>query len=99
MIYPKYLSYFFFLKIINDSFHINNFTSPQSSPERRGGYSAPSPFQEKAGDEVQTTLHKTIKKVTEDIENMNFNTAVSSMMVLLNEMEKCESVNLKDYKI
>lgn len=48
---------------------------------------------------LQTTLHKTIKKVTEDIENMNFNTAVSSMMVLLNEMEKCESINIKDYKI
>lgn len=29
------------------------FTSPQSSPERRGGNSAPSHFQEKAGDEVR----------------------------------------------
>ena len=48
---------------------------------------------------IQNTLHKTIKKVTEDIESMNFNTAVSSMMVLLNEMEKCESVSVKDYKI
>ncbi|MDQ5971833.1 MAG: leucyl-tRNA synthetase, partial [Patescibacteria group bacterium] len=48
---------------------------------------------------LDTTLHKTIKKVTEDIESMNFNTAVSSMMVLLNEMEKCESVSVKDYKI
>ncbi len=48
---------------------------------------------------LQTTLNKTIKKVTEDIEGMNFNTAVSSMMVLLNEMEKCESINIKDYKI
>lgn len=33
-------------------------------------------------------LHKTIKKVGEDIENMRFNTAISSMMILINEMEK-----------
>ena len=36
---------------------------------------------------VENILHKTIKKVTEDIENFKFNTAVSSMMILLNEME------------
>ena len=30
-------------------------------------------------------LHKTIKKVTEDIENYKFNTAISSLMILLNE--------------
>ncbi len=34
----------------------------------------------------QTLLHKTIKKVSEDIESMSFNTAVSAMMVLVNEM-------------
>jgi leucyl-tRNA synthetase len=31
-------------------------------------------------------LHRTIKKVGEDIESMKFNTAVSSMMILLNEL-------------
>jgi len=31
-------------------------------------------------------LHKTIKKVTDDIENMKFNTAISAMMILVNEM-------------
>ncbi|MBI4991791.1 MAG: leucine--tRNA ligase [Candidatus Harrisonbacteria bacterium] len=36
-------------------------------------------------------LHKTIKKVTEDIENFRFNTAISAMMILLNEMEKNKS--------
>jgi leucyl-tRNA synthetase len=30
-------------------------------------------------------LHKTVKKVGEDIENMRFNTAISAMMVLINE--------------
>ena len=33
-------------------------------------------------------MHKTIKKVGEDIENFKFNTAVSSLMILLNAMEK-----------
>ncbi|MCB0383945.1 MAG: leucine--tRNA ligase [Bdellovibrionales bacterium] len=32
--------------------------------------------------------HKTIKKVEEDIENMSFNTAISAMMILVNEMYK-----------
>jgi leucyl-tRNA synthetase len=44
-------------------------------------------------------LHKTIKKVSEDIESMSFNTAVSSMMILINEMEKMESVNKGDFEI
>ncbi len=36
--------------------------------------------------EIKKLLHKTIKKVTEDIESFNFNTAISSMMVLLNKL-------------
>ncbi|MFH0806707.1 MAG: class I tRNA ligase family protein [Candidatus Brennerbacteria bacterium] len=32
-------------------------------------------------------LHRTIKKVTEDIEALQYNTAISSLMTLLNEME------------
>ncbi len=31
-------------------------------------------------------LHKTIKKVGEDLENLNFNTAISAMMILVNEL-------------
>lgn len=52
----------------------------------------------KTSPSVQATLHKTIKKVTEDIENMRFNTAVSSMMILLTEFAKEEQVNKDDYK-
>ena len=33
-------------------------------------------------------LHKTIKKVTEDIENFKFNTAISQLMIFANELEK-----------
>lgn len=37
---------------------------------------------------VTTLLHKTIKKVTDDIEGFKFNTAVSAMMIMLNTAEK-----------
>jgi len=43
-------------------------------------------------------LHKTIKKVSEDIESMDFNTAISAMMILATEMEKAEAVSVEDYK-
>jgi leucyl-tRNA synthetase len=36
---------------------------------------------------IQTKIHKTIKKITEDLENLNYNTSVSALMVLLNEFE------------
>jgi leucyl-tRNA synthetase len=35
------------------------------------------------------TLHKTIKKVTEDIENFSFNTSVAAFMICLNELGGC----------
>ena len=38
-------------------------------------------------DAYQTVFHRTVKKVGEDIESMDFNTAVSSLMILLNETE------------
>eukprot|EP00956_Cyclotella_meneghiniana_P011501 scaffold16162_cov71-Cyclotella_meneghiniana.AAC.19 len=37
-------------------------------------------------DETTKLLHKTMKKVTEDIESMSFNTAISAMMVLANHL-------------
>jgi leucyl-tRNA synthetase len=43
-------------------------------------------------DELDRLVHKTVKKVTEDIEAMRFNTAVSAMMVLTNELLKLEAV-------
>jgi leucyl-tRNA synthetase len=39
-------------------------------------------------DELNKLLHKTIKKVGEDIESLNFNTAISAMMILLNDIYK-----------
>jgi leucyl-tRNA synthetase len=38
----------------------------------------------------QRLLHQTIKKVTEDIEGLRFNTAISQMMIFTNEMTKAQ---------
>ena len=35
---------------------------------------------------LETSFHKTIKKVSEDIEDMKFNTAIAAMMTLINEI-------------
>jgi leucyl-tRNA synthetase len=43
-------------------------------------------------DSLTRLLHRTIRKVTEDIEAMRFNTAISAMMVLTNELMKMERV-------
>lgn len=48
---------------------------------------------------VESAIHKTIKKVGADIEDFSFNTAISSLMILLNELEKAEKVSQKAYEI
>lgn len=47
---------------------------------------------------LESEIHKTIKKVTEDIETMNYNTAVSALMILLNNYDKQETISRKDYR-
>jgi leucyl-tRNA synthetase len=40
--------------------------------------------------DINKVLHKTIKKVTEDIETLAFNTAISQMMILVNELYRAD---------
>lgn len=44
-------------------------------------------------DKLRTNFHKTIKKVTDDIEAMKFNTAIAAMMTLLNDIYAVGSIN------
>ncbi|MFM2357484.1 MAG: hypothetical protein RJA61_221 [Candidatus Parcubacteria bacterium] len=44
-------------------------------------------------------LNKTIKKVGEDIESFNFNTAISSLMILANELDKKPEISQGSYEI
>lgn len=45
---------------------------------------------------IENLLHQTIKKVTEDLEGLKFNTAISALMILVNEMER-ESIRHTSY--
>jgi len=42
---------------------------------------------------IKGLLHRTIKKVTDDIENFKFNTAISSLMIMNNEMKDMENIS------
>lgn len=44
--------------------------------------------------DLDKVYHQTVKKVTEDLENMRFNTAISQMMVFVNEAYKSEALPL-----
>lgn len=46
----------------------------------------------------QSLLHKTVKKVSEDVESFNLNTAVSAMMILANEIDKRNKIDIDSYK-
>lgn len=46
---------------------------------------------------VRKELHKTIRKVTEDINDMSFNTAIAKMMECTNAMTSAEVVDVQDY--
>ena len=43
-------------------------------------------------DKLRSLMHKTIKKVSDDIESMKFNTAIAAMMTLLNEIYNVGSI-------
>ena len=51
---------------------------------------------ENPSEESLKTLHKTIKKVEEDIERFSFNTVVSTLMICLNELidQKCKNIQI-----
>ncbi|WP_302844329.1 leucine--tRNA ligase [uncultured Ruminococcus sp.] len=49
-------------------------------------------------DKLRSLMHKTIKKVSEDIESMKFNTAIAAMMTLLNEIYNVGSITKKEFR-
>ena len=48
--------------------------------------------------DMETEFHKTIKKVSEDIENMKYNTAIAALMTLLNKIYDKGSINTAELK-
>lgn len=48
--------------------------------------------------ELETSIHKTIKKVSEDYETLKFNTAIAALMALLNEFNDVGKITKADIK-
>lgn len=48
--------------------------------------------------ELETSIHKTIKKVSEDFENLKFNTAIATLMSLLNEFNDRGQIHRAEFK-
>lgn len=48
---------------------------------------------------LESSFHKTIKKVSDDIEEMKFNTAIAAMMALINEIYDCGSLTADELRI
>ncbi len=48
--------------------------------------------------ELESIMHKTVKKVSSDIENMKYNTAIAAMMTLTNKIYEKGSINKAELK-
>ncbi len=53
---------------------------------------------EEYSDKLRSSMHKTVKKVTEDIETLKFNTAIATMMALLNEADEAGGFNRAEFR-
>ncbi|MDE7229231.1 MAG: leucine--tRNA ligase [Oscillospiraceae bacterium] len=49
-------------------------------------------------DALRSVMHRTIKKVSEDIETLKFNTAIAAMMALLNAADEAGGFNKAEFK-
>lgn len=49
--------------------------------------------------ELESAFHKAIKKVGEDIENIKFNTAIATLMALINDITNVKSINKEELRI
>lgn len=49
--------------------------------------------------ELETLIHKSIKKVEFDLTHMGYNTAVSTLMILTNQMDSMPSITKEDYHV
>ena len=49
-------------------------------------------------EKLEKSIHKTIKKVSSDIENLKFNTAIAALMALLNDVYKVGKINKAELK-
>jgi leucyl-tRNA synthetase len=56
-------------------------------------------FEQPGGDPHERFRHRTIRKVTEDVERIRFNTAIAALMEYVNEMTKAERASAEDKRV
>lgn len=49
-------------------------------------------------EKLKSNFHKTVKKVSEDIEGLKFNTAIAAMMTLINDIYAAGSINKAEFR-
>ena len=64
-----------------------------------GNLNAKVKYQDEEDPETEKLLQETIKKVSEDIEALRMNTAISQLMILLNQLQKAEFFTKRTAKI
>ncbi|MFA6135913.1 MAG: leucine--tRNA ligase [Candidatus Paceibacterota bacterium] len=47
---------------------------------------------------IEVMINQTVKKVSDDIDSLNYNTAISSLMILFNNMEKSNNVSVSQFE-
>ena len=53
---------------------------------------------ESYSDDMEIKMHQTIKKISQDFENLKYNTAIAAMMALINDFYKKNAVTKGEYK-
>lgn len=53
---------------------------------------------EEYSEKLRSSMHKTIKKVSEDVESLKFNTAIAAMMALLNAADEAGGFNRAEFR-
>jgi leucyl-tRNA synthetase len=56
-------------------------------------------FEEPDGDPHERVRHRTIRKVTEDVERIRYNTAIAALMEYVNELTKAERASAEDKRV
>lgn len=55
--------------------------------------------EEEYSKDLESLIHKTIKKVSNDLVTLSYNTAISALMILTNAYDEKENITKKDYKV
>ncbi len=85
------------VRFLEKVYKLKSLPDRPASPELQRGEQAGLPAGQ-AGKIQDKLLHQTIRKVTEDIESLRYNTAISALMILVNEMAKQNHLSVSNWQ-